>query len=362
MSDAIIFVEFVEPVGFIGGGEATPPGPEPAVETVYANPASSGGDGTTPALSGEHAAFSSLDAALQAADRDRVAAESTYRVICAGGADSPRARINDGWVTSPTYRLEIVVDPEWRMGGVWDADKYHLSAVDGNCMDNHASEGANYLVLVGLAAEMTRTSSGGSGSALDLRGPSGAGETIVDGVFTHVVCESGHTSTVRGMYIGHADREFDILNSITWAETADGSGVSAPRGVDTASSAGENSIRVLNHTSVGNRRGISADNVGLLLMNSVLKDNADAVTGTLHEDSDFNVSDDDDVSGPNSDQNQEVTFVDEAAGDFRLDPTDEWAIGKGTDLSALGFSHDAAGNPRTVPWDRGALAFVEDAE
>src|SRR5690606_11345942 len=124
--------------------------------TRYVNTASSGGDGTTPATSGAAAAFASTAAAVAA-----IESEATDFIIhVAGGADPNPVEFDGG--TWGDRQITIIVDPGSRMNGVWNASKYHIVTTDARPLNNHATQGVNNLTIVGLAAQMTVTSTGGT--------------------------------------------------------------------------------------------------------------------------------------------------------------------------------------------------------
>lgn len=318
------------------------PEPGPSIPTRYVHTESSGGDGTSFALSGSQAAFSSLAEAVASLAGE----EGDWLIRVAGGADTEAVVFaGNNW---GDRHVIVQVEPSSRMGAKWDSTKYHIAVSNADGIDN-ATSGISNLTLRGVAVQLN-LSSGGSADAMDLRGPSTAGTIIVDGVFVRLVVAAGNTATPRGLRVGGAQRDMVIMNSITWAEDPEG----GTRGIDVASGSKVGGIQIYNHTSVGNGRGYGFSSAAeTLIMNSIAYGNVDSRNGTPHSSSDYNVSDDGDFGNTNDDTGA-VLFVDAENGDFRLHANDTMARGQGTDLSSVGVTHDIAGNLRTVPFDRGA--------
>jgi hypothetical protein len=91
--------------------------------------------------------------------------------------------------------------------------------------------------------------------------------------------------------------------------------------------------------------------------NSYTQSCTDGFVGTYHADSDWNLSDlAGDAPGANSKNSTDITFVDEANDDFRLDPTDAGAQNSGFTLrydADNPFDTDILGTSRRAAWDIG---------
>lgn len=95
----------------------------------YVNPHSSGGDGTTTALSGANAAYASLQAALDAERGNLVTADVWLEIICATNGNADTARVNQnvaGWTTDATRYVHIKPAAGHRAGTQWDTGRYRL--------------------------------------------------------------------------------------------------------------------------------------------------------------------------------------------------------------------------------------------
>ena len=97
----------------------------------YVDTASSGGDGTTTALSGTNAAYASLQAALNAERGDLVSADVYLRIECAADTGTADTTLVDqniaGWTTDATRYVEIHAAAGHEAGVEWDTSKYRLS-------------------------------------------------------------------------------------------------------------------------------------------------------------------------------------------------------------------------------------------
>lgn len=97
----------------------------------YVDTASSGGNGTTTALSGANAAYASLQAALNAERGDLVSADVYLRIECAADTGTADTTLVDqniaGWTTDATRYVEIHAAAGHEAGVEWDTSKYRLS-------------------------------------------------------------------------------------------------------------------------------------------------------------------------------------------------------------------------------------------
>lgn len=115
----------------------------------YVNPSSTGGDGTTTALSGSTAAYASLSSAISSEKTAFNSGSDNYIIVCAGGADGTLPGTID-WSTTASKTLEITTDDvdgnkhdgSFNSGYYLDFD----SSDNGDCFDIQAS----YITFTGL--------------------------------------------------------------------------------------------------------------------------------------------------------------------------------------------------------------------
>ena len=134
--------------------------------TRYVDPSSSGGNGTTNALSGANAAYASLTAWNTAQATNLVTADQIHKVIlCSNGGGTPAESANSttiqGWTTDLTRY--IIIENEKPHGGVWNTGIHRFSGVaNGHCLVVYgATTGTNNVKFVGLQIESNITSSSG---------------------------------------------------------------------------------------------------------------------------------------------------------------------------------------------------------
>lgn len=120
-----------------------------ATVTRYVNPSSTGGNGTTTALSGANAAYASLASAISSEKAAFDGGSDSYLIVCAGGADGTLPGIID-WGTSVSKTLEITTDhPDGnKHDGTWDSGYY----IDLDSSDNgHAFDlRSDYVTITGI--------------------------------------------------------------------------------------------------------------------------------------------------------------------------------------------------------------------
>lgn len=130
----------------------------------YVNPHSSGGDGTTTALSGTNAAYASLQAALDAERGNLVSADEWLEIICATNGNADTVRVNQdvaGWTTDATRYVHIKPDAGHRAGTQWDTGKYRISvpytsgSTAGQFLICGAAGGPLFVRVEGLQIEAT---------------------------------------------------------------------------------------------------------------------------------------------------------------------------------------------------------------
>jgi hypothetical protein len=95
----------------------------------YVNPGSTGGNGTTPALTGVNAAYASMSAWDAAEQTNLVTDGDTHLLLCAGGSDNTTCQLN-GWTTDATHDITIQGDSGQSDGfnttGAFSTSFYHM--------------------------------------------------------------------------------------------------------------------------------------------------------------------------------------------------------------------------------------------
>lgn len=120
---------------------------------------------------------------------------------------------------------------------------------------------------------------------------------------------------------------------------------------------------IYNNTLVANRYGLRVESGNTVVYNNLSIDNVEDYVSWQNQwaVSSHNLSSDD--TSPDVDyRNQNVSFVDQGAGNYAIAPWDAAAKGKGLDLSKteyFPFNTDADLKPRANPWDIGALMVGE---
>jgi len=314
--------------------------------TRYVNPNSSGGNGTTQALSGATAAYSSLANWNTARARDLVIMSEIEQVVCEsnGAADTTQVFINNTvWVTSADCYLDVRAGEAHRASTKWDTTKYRLS-----CAANPyvLSVKPAYTRLSGLQIENTGDNDAHRGLGLE---DSGGGGYRVDGLFVKGVGASiwENPGLIYNPSAGAPASYFWNCIVAEWA------GDGFTRG-------GGNAF-FYNCTAINCKRGFNeADDpydgvmINCLATGSTL---ADFIAWwSWPAASNYNASGDGSAPGTNSRINQTFSFV--SATDFALTDTDTGAKGYGlTDPGTGLFSTDILGNTRTEPWDIGAHEY-----
>jgi hypothetical protein len=358
----------------------------------YVNPHSSGGDGTTTALSGANAAYASLQAALDAERGDLVAADVWLEIICAtdGNADTvPVDQSVAGWTTDATRYVHIKPANGHRAGTQWDTGKYRVSVPWSSGFSNPgqfricgASGGPVFVRVEGLQIEATINSIDASSRQVNpvVIAPYEAGAGADCRMFGCHVRISG-------------TRTFDFTSADSWRAIFVAPGNSSPTitpnlylynnivaldvsvtALPSASSAvrGEHrphNLYAYNNTIVGpwvNAFSGSNDSTRLHYLKNNL---ASGISGNFVADTYVNTKCDYNATtaaamGYTAGSNDRVsqTFSFAASDDFALTGSDTGAKGYGlTDPGSGLFSTDILGNTRSVPWDVGAFEYVETA-
>jgi len=136
----------------------------PTTYTRYVDPSSSGGNGTTNALSGANAAYASITAWNTAEQKNLTTADQISRlVLCSNGGGTPVESVNSatisGWTTDLTRY--ILIENEKSHGGSWNTGVHRFQTIDGShgLIMNGSTTGTNNIVLRGIQLEMVNTAS-----------------------------------------------------------------------------------------------------------------------------------------------------------------------------------------------------------
>jgi hypothetical protein len=320
----------------------------------YVDPNSSGGNGTTNALSGANAAYASLYAWNAAEAQDLTdAGGDTARVVCSSDdagsthAADTTAVVIDGWTTSAT--CYITIEAASSHGGKWNDNIYRIQcapAVD----VIHILE--QYVRVIGLQVYYNALPAGlyAYGFWLD-----GSNDTNSDVRISKCIIKrvAGMDKAGTGIEIGGF--KLTAWNNIIY----DFDTGHAACGIYAKTSA----HFVYNNTIINCYNGIMQEESGsVVAINNIVKGsgNTNAYVGTFTT-SDYNATDGTDTGdgGAHSRQSQTFTFVNEGADDFHLASTDAGARDYGVSDPGSGlFSDDIDGVARTGTWDIGADEYV----
>lgn len=316
-----------------------------ATEVIrYVDPSSSGGNGTTKALSGANAAYATLAAWQTAEVKNLVTADQFHRVICCtNGTSRPAATATfsvTGWTTDATRYVSV--ESEKDHGGAYNTNTFRIETTNSTCFGANN----NYMKVVGM--QFFNTINGPSGESYGAyAGTATSGAWIeFERCIIRGVC-SGATMLTLGMYLGFSCAStVKIKNCIIygWRNGAK-AGCS---GIMHWSSTGQ--CYIYNTTVYDCLSGIGTS-LGSNISNFHLKNVGiaactTAITGTPAEN----------VTGSTS----TPTFNNAAGGNFHLLQSDTtWRKG-GTDLTSdanYAVTTDIDGVPRPVGagvWDIGA--------
>lgn len=313
-------------------------------KTRYVNTASSGGDGTTNATSGAHAAYASLSAWEDA--EDGITLTEPMIVYCEGTSADETAVTIAGWtgVSADNY-IKITTTQANRHNGTWDSNKYYLTATTYVLQIQEA-----YTEVDGLQflAGASTWDSGIYGTASNLK------------ISNCIIRSDNGSNNADGINLTGAD------DSYVWNCTATGLTGDGVKGFNGSSNTGK--VYFYNCNSVGNARGFATAYDDSIVINCVSANNTDDFNGTFNE-LDYIASDDDhsgDVTtswvnispGATEADDWANAFVDYSNGDFHIKPNSVLK-NAGTDLSSEGFSDDIDGDSRSASgagasWDIGA--------
>ncbi len=316
----------------------------------YVNPASSGGDGTTPALSGAAAAYASLIAWESGEDTNLVTDGDIHICHCQGGLTTESGQIDlNQWTTGVSNYIEIVVDSGHRSLGVPSAG-FRVTISSGSWVFVNREEYTRFRFLEAY---------GGTGGVMypDVNmGGAAVGDIRIEGC---------HFTPNAGDYGIRPQQSVDsiyIFNTVI-----DCNANNANVGIENS---GSSTVYIYSSTIVGGiQNGIRSNNAGAIVnCKNVISDDNDIndfieSLGTLS--CDYCASGDDtadDQGGSGNQINQTFVFEDKANGDYHLDSTDAGAKDLGTDTSGegapLNFDDDIDIITRAGTWDIGADEIV----
>lgn len=321
------------------------------VRTRYVNPDSSGGNGTTAALSGANAAYASLNLCLALEAADLVAADVYLEVFCAtnGSADGAvYVDSADGWVCDATRNIRIRAAEGHRAGTKWNTSKYRIEA-GLTCITSTVP----YTHIDGLQVRVTFDDNG-----LWCFGFSAVGCVVsnclgrlLDGTLTY--------GNGCGYITGPVDQDgVDDAPTIVYNSVFYG----GPSNRAISGIRADNSwLEVYNCTLSGNGYtgsiGIRDSYGHVTAKNNLVEDFETPFHGPFDE-TDYNATDTtSSYVGANGRQSQTFSFV--AADDFALTGSDAGARDYGvTDPSSGMFTDDMLGTTRTGAWDIGAHEYT----
>ena len=288
---------------------------------------------------------------------DLVANDTIMNATCYGdGADTKNVLLS-GWITGPTNLIRIYtptdtseVGASQRHNGTWDVNAYRLEIPGITALEVHD----NYVRIDGLQVHMTTDTNGALG--ITFRSSIGASDYEVS------------NSIVRGNGFGFQDIRIGLeIFSAGFGELRannnlfydwDASGLTFVAGISPDDV--DFTVYLHNNTVVDCQDGINVVNGTTVAKNNLVYNNVDNYVGL------FDAASTNNLSGPGSDldippnnarDGFAVTFVNAAADDFHLDPSDTGAQDFGTNLAGdpdLAFVDDIDGGLRVAPWDIGA--------
>ena len=320
----------------------------------YIDPNSSGGDGTTAALTGPHAAYVSCSAWENA--RQGVLTDIEQGIVNKNGpAKDTSALTIMGWTTTAAYYAELISGVAYRHTGKYDDTKAGIYSSSTNIMVMEEFVRIRHLICE------TKSSTTSAQCGIFIVNIASGGSAIY--VENNIIKGHGNATYLQfGLYVGDSDATVYLSNNVIFNISAHHS---ASTGVFVSSCA---NAYIYNCTIDGNdcAYGYKVDGGTVALKNCIgtntfTKDfykSAGTVVGTNCSSQDDTS---DDYGGSGNKINQTFTFVDAAHGDYHLASTDTGAIDFGLDLSADGsypISTDIDGITRSGTWSIGADEYV----
>jgi hypothetical protein len=327
-----------------------------ATITRYVNTASSGGDGTTNATSGVNAAYATCQAWETAEQTDLDTANNLMEVHFEGSAaDTATCTIN-GWTTSATDYILMVVDQSVRHAGSWSTSHYRLSVANATALTINE----DYVRVEGFQIEKTAVSANDQvGILISAVGTSDI--RISNTIIRHA---SGGANRQAGVQVADAQATVYIWNLIDYGhpniDTAGNSSVSVEVSGATVS--------IYSSTLIGGGRSISHATGTTVTCKNVYA-HASATGGVAYEGTGTLTQTDCAASDTSSDEagldsiaydTTQFTNVTGGSEDLHL-PAGSALLDVGTDTSGegapLNFTNDIDGATRVsqgAAWDIGA--------
>jgi hypothetical protein len=316
----------------------------------YVDTGSAGGDGTTSAVSGDHAAYTSL-AAWEAAEQCDLTDNGgdTMTVYCnrtnGGGIDGPVA-IN-GFTTSESCWIKII-GLDFPSDGVFDDTKHLIAATEGQ---NAISIYDDFVQFINIQITATSTSSGSTyGIAVALQSASSV--LTIDSCIIKGICSG--TGSCYGINTDDADVTVNIYNTLVYgfyiSDDFGYQGIRLSNGV----------MNIYNCTLCNNYIGIWRTGGTLTVANCAVFNNTDDFNGTITID--HCASDDGDGTnavdispGGTEADDWDAAFTDYSSGDFSVKDTDSVLYHAGTDV---GLDTDIIGTAWNDPPSIGAFEYA----
>jgi len=330
----------------------------PTTVIRYVDAASTGGDGTTRALSGANAAYSGIRAGLAAeyaATPNLVTSDILLKMQCVGSSADTSTTVLTGtapFVTDATRYLIVETPVGDRPANpyVWSTSHYRWSvSINGNfwAMRN------NKVILRGLQIENLRN---GTAAGWIQVSPNAAGhDLLVEQCHyrTPAVANTGRAFSLDGAVAGVVIIRNCIINM--------GASTAAVGGLRSTSTAAGTTLYFDNNT-VSGCSGTAF--LGSASHTTICRNNIGHVNGVdfgANLTQSYNASSDATATGTGSRASQTFTFT--GAGDYSLSGSDAGARTFGTNLSADPndpFATDFAENARGTTWDIGASQVTAD--
>lgn len=314
-----------------------------ATITRFVNPASAaGGDGTTSSTSGANRAYSSANEWEANEQTDLVADGDVHVVNCAGStADTTRVLIS-GWTTGASNF--ITVKGETQTQTPIDNSKYRIQ-MTGDGFDGLFQSNQNNTIVEDLQVDMTT-------GASQPRCYEMAGD---DNEVHRCKATMSEGATPTGYFLmgfffaGNSGGR--VTSSLAWDFVG---GDTNDAGFGQINADATSYVELWNCTAQNCHRGYFLSTSDAEPKNCLDQDGVNGYAGSnLNGTPEGNCSDQIGYFNVGQDETGEVTFVDEANDDFQLSVNDNFAYGRGVDLSAF-FNYDLFNNARTR-WSIGCL-------